>query len=464
MPTGKSRFQDMFLSRREIIRLGSLTATGYSFLPLLTPFKVGASGRNRPRGSARFCIFVMLAGGPSHVDGWDLKEGSWTPDDFDVRTLSNGIKWPTSLYPGLAKRLNKVALIRSFQAWESQHGRGQYYCQAAHPLNPALTPEIPPVGAVVASELQRKRKQTDSLPPYVAFNTLYNLAGLLGPGFLPATYAPFHINTEADLSAFAPPRSEHRVFQRRWQLLQEFDSHLRTDPALEAKTYRDFHNYYEGAVELMSDRRNAEIFHLETEERKRYGSSVTGDAFLLARNLVRADAGTHFIFLSQEDWDHHTNIFSDPKKHYQMSWDLDAGLCSLIDDLATTTRPAGQSLLDETLVVAMGEFGRTPGELSDLNGRDHYPYASTILFAGGGVQGDRILGKTDETGSNIIDTGWTAGRPIYMEDVATTIYSAMGIDWQTKVETTPSGRAFYYVEPLSPVGVVANREITDLFT
>ena len=112
----------------------------------------------------------------------------------------------------------------------------------------------------------------------------------------------------------------------------------------------------------------------------------------------------------------------------------------------------------------MGEFGRTPGELSDLNGRDHYPYASTILFAGGGVQGDRILGKTDETGSNIIDTGWTAGRPIYMEDVATTIYSAMGIDWQTKVETTPSGRAFYYVEPLSPVGVVANREITDLFT
>ena len=138
-----------------------------------------------------------------------------------------------------------------------------------------------------------------------------------------------------------------------------------------------------------------------------------------------------------------------------MSWDLDAGLCSLLDDLEATKQPGGGSLLDETLVVAMGEFGRTPGELSDLDGRDHYPYAATILFAGGGVQGDRVLGGTDELGAEIIDNGWSAQRPVYMEDVATTIYSAMGIDWQTKVETTPSGRAFYYVEPLSPTGVIA---------
>ena len=458
-----TRFQDMFLSRREILRLGGLTATGYSFLPLLEPFQVRAAGRIEPRGSARFCIFVMLAGGPSHVDGWDLKEGSWTPGDFDIQRLSNGIKWPMSLYPRLAKRLDKVALIRSFHAWESQHGRGQYYCQAAHPHNPALAPEIPPVGAVVSSEVQKERRPTDSLPPYVAFNTLYNLAGLLGPGFLPATYAPFHINTRADLSSFAPPADERETFQRRWELLKRFDSRLRTDSGLEAKTYRDFHNFYEGAVSLMSDQRNAEVFQLDADDRKRYGSSVTGDAFLLSRNLVRADAGTRFIFLSQEDWDHHTKIFSDRKKHYQMSWDLDAGLCSLLDDLEATKQPGGGSLLDETLVVAMGEFGRTPGELSDLDGRDHYPYAATILFAGGGVQGDRVLGGTDELGAEIIDNGWSAQRPVYMEDVATTIYSAMGIDWQTKVETTPSGRAFYYVEPLSPTGVIANREITELF-
>ena len=151
------------------------------------------------------------------------------------------------------------------------------------PITPALAPEIPPVGAVVSSEVQKERRPTDSLPPYVAFNTLYNLAGLLGPGFLPATYAPFHINTRADLSSFAPPADERETFQRRWELLKRFDSRLRTDSGLEAKTYRDFHNFYEGAVSLMSDQRNAEVFQLDADDRKRYGSSVTGDAFLLSR-------------------------------------------------------------------------------------------------------------------------------------------------------------------------------------
>ena len=457
-----TRFQDMFLSRRELLRLGGVTAVGHSFLPILKPYRVQAASSNEPRGSARFCIFVMLAGGPSHVDGWDLKEGSWTPEDFDVRQINQDVLWPTSLYPRLAKRLDKVALVRSFQAWESQHGRGQYYCQAAHPLNPALSPEIPPVGAVVAHEYDKKRGAGDSLPPYVAFNTFYNLAGLLGPGFLPATYAPFHINTKADLSAFAPSADERDTFQRRWELLKRFDKRLRNDPSLAAKTYRDYHNYYEGAVSLMSDPRNAKVFRLDEEERKRYGSSVTGDAFILARNIVEADAGTHFIFLSQENWDHHGDIYAQ-KNHYQMSYDLDAGLSSLLDDLGKTKRANGVSLLDETLIVAMGEFGRTPGPLSDLKGRDHHPYAGSALFAGGGVKGGKVIGKTDEQGAKIIDTGWRAKRSIYMEDIATTIYSAMGINWQTKIETTPSGRAFYYVEPLSPIGVIANQEISELF-
>jgi len=458
-----SNFHDLYLTRRQMFRLGGVSAAGYYFLPLVQPHQVRAAGRSQPRGSARFCIFFMLTGGPSHVDSWDLKEGKWTPQDFDIRKTSSGAAWPYALFPRLAARLDQTALVRSLEAWDSVHERAQYYIQAAHPLNAALWKEIPPVGAVVAAEYQSRRKPTDSLPPYVAFNTAESQAGLLGAGLLPATYAPFHIKTNTDLGAFAPPEQERKEFQERWEFLKRFDHRLRSDDSLAAKAYRDYHNHYEGAVSLMSDPRTAKVLAMKQDESARYGASITGDAAILARNLVLADAGTHFIFLSQEGWDHHSDIYAQ-KNHYRLSKDLDTALSALIDDLGAAKRPDGRSALDETLVVALGEFGRTPGELSDArNGRDHYQYAFSALFAGGGVKGDRIIGKTDPLGAKVIDPGWKAKRSIYIEDVATTIYSAMGIDWTKKVETTPSGRAFYYVEPFSATTIMGNQEITELF-
>jgi hypothetical protein len=456
-------FRDMYMSRRQVLRLGGLTMAGHYFLPLMTPYQVRAAGRARPRGSARFCIFFMLTGGPSHVDSWDLKEGKWTPQDFDIRRTPGGLSWPYSLFPRLAERLDKVAIVRSLEAWDSVHERAQYYIQAAHPLNLALWKEIPPVGAVVAAEYQKRRRATDSLPPYVAFNTADSQAGLLGSGFLPASCSPFHLKTDLDLSAFAPPEGQRKGFQERWEFLQRFDRRLRTDMSLASKAYRDYNSHYEGAISLMSDPRTAEILKLKNEDRVRYGNSITGDAAILARNLVAADAGTHFIFLSQEGWDHHNDIYQE-RNHYRLSRHLDAAFSALIDDLAAKKRPDGRSLLEETLVVAMGEFGRTPGPLSEVrNGRDHYQYAFSALFAGGGVKGDRVIGKTDELGAKVIDTGWKAKRSIYIEDVATTIYSALGIDWMTKVEETPSGRAYYYVEPFSATTIMGNDEITELF-
>src|SRR5262245_13047921 len=103
-------FFDTVLTRRDVMRIGGLTVSGYRMLELIQPLGVRAAAKVSPRGSARFCIFVMLDGGPSHVDGWDLKEGSWTPQDFDVRTLPEGIKWPWSLFPRLTKQLDKVTL------------------------------------------------------------------------------------------------------------------------------------------------------------------------------------------------------------------------------------------------------------------------------------------------------------------------------------------------------------------
>ncbi len=454
------RFEDHFITRRQMLRIGGVGMTGYSFLPLVQP-KIQAAGRVTPRGSAKFCIFVMLEGGQSHVDAWDLKEGSWTPQDFDVQTIPGVGKWPMSLYPELAKRGDKYSLIRSMEAWESQHGRGQYYMQTGHQHNPALAPELPSIGSVVAYEYASRRKDSDSLPPFVGFNT-FPQVGLLGSGFLPASYTPFHVNTASDLSALAPAKEELPEFKRRWELLKQFDGRIRTDPALEKKAYRDFHNHYEGAVELMSDPRTAGIFSIKPEERKRYGDNVTGDAFILSRNLVTADAGTHFVFLTHEDWDHHGKIY-EQENFYKRSHDLDTALSQLLDDLEATKRDDGGSVLDETLIVCVGEFGRTPGELTNIAGRDHYQYAFTGLFAGGGVKPGQVLGATDELGAKAIDHGWSAGRGVYPEDMATTIYSAMGIDWTKKIVETPSGRAYYYIEIFSPTQLLANRVVDELF-
>ena len=460
-----ANLHDMHLTRRQALRLGGVSMVGYHFLPLLKPTQVRASSKVKPRGSARFCIFIMLNGGQSHVDAWDLKEGPWTPQDFDIRTINQDVKLPCSLYPGLAKRLDKVAFVRSMEAWDSVHERAQYYVQAMHPLNLALWKEIPPIGSVVAMEYEARRRPGDSLPSYVALNSSESQAGLLGSGFLPATYTPFHMKTNTDLGSFSPPESERKQFLERWEFLRKFDDRLRTDPALEAKAYRDYHNYYEGAVELMSDPRTAGILTISGKDRERYGSTITGDGAILARNLVIADAGTHFIFLSQDYWDHHADIYAD-KNHYEKSRQLDAALCPLIDDLGAAKRPDGTSVLDETLIVTMGEFGRTPGPLtSSRNGRDHYQYAFTGLFAGGGVQGGRVIGKTDEMGAKVIEPGWHGKRSIYPEDIATTIYSALGIDWTKRIETTPSGRTFYYVEPFSATNLIGsgNQEISELF-
>jgi hypothetical protein len=450
------------LTRRETFRLGALSVAGYWFLPLLRPSQVRAAARVSPRGSARFCIFVMLDGGQSHVDAWDLKEHQWTPPDFDIRTITPEIRLPYALYPKLAARIDKVVLARSVNAWDAVHGRAQYYIQAGHPLNLALKKEIPPIGAVVGLEYASRRKPSDSLPPYVAMNVTQSQAGLLNSGFLPATYSPFHINTAVNLDAFFVRPEEKADFERRWELLRRFDDRLRTDDSLAAKAYRDYHAHYEGAVQMMSDARTERIFRLDPEEKKRYGSSLLGDACLLARNLIQADAGTHFLFLQQNGWDHHRAIY-ERANHYKLSWDLDSALAALLDDLSAARRPDGRTLLDETLLVCMGEFGRTPGPPNAMRGRDHYQHAFTVLFAGGGVKGGRPLGKTDQMGAKVIDAGWSARRPIYMEDIATTVYSVLGIDWTKKIETTPSGRAFYYVEPLAAQAPIANQEIAELF-
>lgn len=453
---------DTLLTRREAFRVGASLVSAYWFLPLLEPTNVRAQSKVNPRGSARFVIFVMLEGGQSHVDSWDLKEGKWTPPNFDVREIAPGVKWPMALFPQLARQRERYSLIRSMEAWDSVHFRAQYYVQSGHMMNPALQKELPPIGTVVAYESAARRQSTDTLPGYVAVNVTQSQAGLLGSGFLPATYTPFHIDTTSGIGAIAVDEEGRKKLLRRWELLKKVDERLRNDPSLQAKAYRDYHNHYEGAVSMMSDQRASQVFQIETADHERFGKSQVGDGCILARNLVEADAGTQFVLVSHRDWDHHTRIYNE-NNHYKLCKELDTALSSLLDDLSTRRRADGRTLLDETMVVCFGEFGRTPGELSAASGRDHYQYALTGLFAGGGVQGGRVIGKTDDLGAKVIAPDWNAKRSVYMEDVTTTIYSALGIDWSKTIEGAPSGRAFHYIEPFASKQMIRNQEISNLF-
>ncbi len=456
----------MKLARRTLLQLAGVQIAG-GFPLAFASTDVRAQGKAEPRGTARQVIFVNIEGGMSQVDTLDAKQGSWTPDYFDIRPAGDGLQLPHGLMPNLAGVLDRLTVVRSLAAWDAVHGRAQYYIQTGHPLNQALAREVPAIGAVVCHELAKNRKPSDSLPPYISMNMAGNQAGLINQGFLSAEFGPLSLAVGERPPSLAPDAGAADALRRRWSRLQELDGSLRkARPDLD-RSFVDFHDYYRGAWSIMNDPRVAKIFSLDDAERKRYGSSSIGTSLLLARNLLKADAGTRFILASHGGWDHHGDIYKErSRNHPVLIRELDVAFSQLIRDLESTPSPStpGKTMLDETLVIGMSEFGRTPGPISPTRaGREHFIHCHSGMLAGGGVARGRVIGKTDAVGGAIVDPGWSGKRPIYMEDIACTLYSALGIDWKKSIHTTPSGRAYHYVEPASGTSYVGFQPIAELF-
>jgi len=455
------------LTRRELLRVGGLSIIGSFVTAAYRPFNVRAQNKVRPLGTAKKVIFLFLDGGLSQLDSFDAKEGKWTPQEFDIRSFANDVKLPSGLFKNLPDILDKVAVVRSLNAWDAVHGRAQYYLQTGHPLNLALAKEVPSIGSVICYETAKWRKETDSLPAFVAMNAAGNQAGLINQGFLPAEFGPMSLAVKDGPPNLSPKPGTQETFRRRWEFLQKLDDSLRSGESGRGRSFIDYHEYYKSAYAIMNDPRVSQIFKIEEEEKKRYGNTSLGNSLILARNLVASDAGTRFVLVGFGGWDFHTDIYTAGKRNHQtLCRELDAAYTNLIKDLASTPSPTDKTktLLDETLVVCMSEFGRTPGDITEGRvGREHYMQAGCGLFAGGGVKGGSVLGTTDEIGGKVIDPGWQAGRPIYIEDVSATIYSAMGIDWTKTIENTPSGRAFHYIEPASATEYVYFEPVREIF-
>jgi uncharacterized protein (DUF1501 family) len=425
------------MTRRHAIGLLSVAGVGLSTVRPLRAFeRLGlVKAGVHPRGVARNVVFVFLEGGPSHADTFDLKVGSWTPESLGAADTGSSIgMWPYGLMPSLGDRLGRVAVVRSLHHRELVHQRARFVTQSGHNVNPALAAETPHLGAVVAYELENQRRAGDPMPSFLA------LGGVsVGTGFLPADLTPFDPMAGGGVAPLEHPFGEQRL-ERRLALLE----------ALEGgpDSTGGHAGFVQQAVALMSDPKVREVLAPTEDDIVRFGDTGAGRALAVSARTLKADLGTRVVQVSLGGWDQHQSIYdgNGGPALAELAGPVDQGLAALIDDLAATPGKQASSLLDETLIVVHGEFGRTPGALNAQGGRDHHAYAFSGMVAGAGVVGGEALGATSSDGGYIEEYGWGRHRAVYPQDLAATIYSALGIDWTTVVTDTPSRRPFTYVE------------------
>ncbi|MGH9720614.1 MAG: DUF1501 domain-containing protein, partial [Bryobacteraceae bacterium] len=399
---------DLFETRRDLLKLGGLGLAGAS-VDAVWPLQMraGEGSKVQPRGAARNVIFYEVSGAISHIESFDFKESAGMPKDLDTRKVASGLYMPQLLFPKLSKHMDKFAILRSMLSHEEVHFRAQYYQQTGRQLNLAFAREIPAIGSVVAMELESRRRPNDTFPAYMSLYLEKGAAGALSTGFLPPRYSVVDINPDAAVKGNALDQKAVELLEERWRLLLKLRDAERTRVSGFGKEMAGYQDFYDTAHRLLSDDRWPDAFKITEQDRKRYGNNPVAISAILARNVLAQDAGTHFIHLCHPGWDHHVYIWDRkaPSNHYKLCEEFDPALSSLMEDLSTIrskTDPS-KTLLDETLVVVMSEFGRTPGALNNMAGRDHYNKCYPALFAGAGVKAGKILGRTDSDGARCLD-------------------------------------------------------------
>ncbi len=433
------------VSRRDFLHAGSLALLGLS-----TPqfFRLKAMGAVNPNKDIS-CIQLMLVGGPSQLDTWDMKpdapasiRGPFKP----IKTNVSGIEI-SEIFPRMAKHADKFALLRSmYHTAAAVHDTGCQMMQTGRLFQGGL--ESPNYGSVLRFE---KGARGDMPPNVLIPYTIGQLGGNLPhgdtAGFLGKGYDPFVLNADpADpnfkVPDMLPPEyiSAVRVDRRRsWR--QEVDKSV----AYFEETNQDsklMDATFNQAYTLMTSTKAREAFELsqEPEEvRKRYGMNRFGQGCLLARRLV--ERGVRFVTLNMFEtvfnditWDIHGSAPFSPISCYSdlVGPMFDNAYSSLLEDLSRI------GLLDTTLVLATGEFGRTP-RINPAGGRDHWPQCWTVVLAGGGIKGGQIVGASDAIG------GAPQDKPVMPAHLAATVYKCLGVPVETELKT-PQGRVVRLVD------------------
>ncbi len=413
------------LTRREAMRLATLGAIGASASGWIETLAAEAAGHPSRRKS---CILLWMSGGPSQTDTFDPKPGHANSGPYKpIATAVPGMLFGPHL-PKLAKQAKDIAVIRSMSTREGDHTRATYYLRTGY--LPMGAVRYPTLGSLVANELDDGSAELPgfvSISPARGINPAAFSSGFLGPkcaplnvgerglGGGPEAGAPSLRVEDLDIPrAIGRPRADERI-----ELMQTLGNPFTANrPGIATASHQ---SAYVRAVKMMRSSA-AKAFELEEEPaavQDAYGRNSFGQGCLLARRLVERGVPFVEVTLSSADgvnnglgWDTHAQNFENVEKLCNV---LDAGWSTLMTDLRT------RGLLDSTLIVWMGEFGRTP-KINDTAGRDHFPNAWSTVLAGGGIRGGQAIGNTGVDGEEVKD------RPVQVPDLLATVVKALGID------------------------------------
>jgi uncharacterized protein (DUF1501 family) len=400
-------------NRREFLGAGVVGTLGLALSPAVQ--RALAQGPARKR--AKSCILIWLNGGPSHLDTFDPKPGAPTGGPFkSIDTPVPGLKFCEHL-PMLARRAKHLAIVRSMTSNEADHERAYRLLHTGNVQDEST--QFPALGAVVARHWSA---ESGELPAFVALG-----GPAAGPGFFGVEFAPYVIGTlDAPVENVKLPEGvDDPRLQRRLQALGRLNQGFA--PRSDAGRVAEHERLTARAVRFQKSPA-LKAFDLTRERPETllaYGAvgdnGGFGKACLMARRLV--EQGVRFVEVMLDGWDTHADNFNLVAALLKQ---LDPALAALTSDLADRGR------LDETLIVCMGEFGRTPTINANV-GRDHHSDAFSVLLAGGGVRGGQVIGASDEKGEKVKD------RPVKVPDLYATLLAAFGID-AGKSYRTPEGR------------------------
>lgn len=401
--------------RRDFLRAGVLGAGGLSLAGYLRLAQAGEVSK----GPTRSAIFINLAGGPTHMDTFDLKpnapseyRGEFNPIDTNVP----GVQICEHL-PKLAQAADKFAILRGVSHTLAAHDLGSQYLNTGNRPLPSL--QFPGYGAVVSKELTGR----SDLPSFVAIPNTPQRAGYLGVRYAPmATNATPRAGQPFRVRGVALDRGLTMThLERRQSLLEKLDTTFKAVEA-DSNLVDGLDKFDEQAHEIISSARAREAFDVSKERpevSQQFGEHAFGQSCLLATRLV--EAGVRFATINFGGWDTHRENF--PKLKDTNLPQLDQGLSALFASLAE------RGLLDTTTVFVTGEFGRTP-KINKNAGRDHYPRAMFCLLAGGGIRGGQAIGASDDNAMG------PAGEPITPDQVAASFYHSLGIDYEKEYHTS----------------------------
>jgi hypothetical protein len=422
------------ISRRQFLRVGGLSALGLSLSGYLRLQQLAAADGSAPKKRVN-CILLWMQGGPSHIDTFDPKPEAPVEIRGEFGTIPTtlpGVRFTEHL-PLLAKQTDKFSIIRGHDPKNGSHGVADHLMMSGHKFNPAMA--FPCYGSVVAKE----RGYNNGMFPFVqlgrAIDRRFN-GGVAG--FLGDQHNPFEVAEDPNAARFQvrdlsiATDAERSRLERRYAMLAEVD---RQQKAIEeAQTVKARDIFYEKAHSLITSPAAKRAFDINQEPeplRELYGRNTFGQSCLLARRLI--EAGVHFVTVTDGGWDTHQNNFRSLKERKLPV--LDRAYAALLQDLHA------RGLLENTLVVWFGDFGRTP-KVNPSSGRDHWASAGVACMGGGGVKRGEVVGSTNQLAEFVTDS------PVTPQDLAATIYHTLGIPLHTwyraqdgrPIELVPEGK------------------------